>query len=274
MDKRANIYNDLVNWEKRKSLYPIHKKLLPFIYRNRECKDVNDILQNEFSEADQDILDIGCGVGNTLIGLASKIDISGYGISISDKEIALANENCLNNRLSDKIIFKHQSFDEPIAFYFDKAIAIESLKHSFDIGKTASNIYASAKTGASIFVIDDFFKGADEKYGNAVILKNDWNLVSIYSKKDFETAFEEAGFVKAGSIDLTDYVLPKSVFLLKLKILLFSFFEKISFRPDRRNLLAIFKSGFILELMFQQELFTYECLIFRKATEPDEHFSQ
>jgi SAM-dependent methyltransferase len=263
-----------VNWEKRKSLYPIHKKLLPFVYQSRDCKDVNDVLQIECTDTHQSILDIGCGVGNTLVELASKVDFSGYGISISANEIALASENILNHQLQDKIRFRQQSFDDPIDFKFDKAIAIESLKHSYNIEKTAHNIYEAAKPGSDIYIIDDFFKGEDEQSNDALTLKKDWNLMTLYTKTDFEGAFERAGFTKVGNIDFTDFVIPKSIMYLKIKILFFSLIEKISTNSGRKNLLAIFKSGFILELLFQTKLFSYECLIFRKAAEPDEHFSQ
>jgi 27-O-demethylrifamycin SV methyltransferase len=274
LDKRADIYNDLVKWEKKKELYPIHKKLLPFTYNKKICKDVNDVLLQQPVKNGEKMLDIGCGVGNTLISFATLHEIEGLGISISSDEVMQANENLLKADLKGRINFSNQSFDEPIAFSFDKAFAIESLKHSFDIDNTAANIYASANPGAQIFIIDDFYKGVDEQYDFASMLKKDWNLSHLYSGNDFENAFVQAGFIKVGNIDFSDHVIPKSIFILKLQIFIFSVMERLSGSKSKKHLLAIFKSGFILELLFQRKLFSYECLIFRKPAEPDEHLGK
>lgn len=272
-DKRSNLYNDLVTWEKRKAIYAIHKRLLPFLYKEVSCNDVNDVLQIEFEALKPlRILDVGCGVGNTLIKLASAFNMQGHGISISNKEIVQAKKNIVALPHGKKIHFQQQSFDDPINFCYDKAIAIESLKHSFHLNHTASNLYQAADKDATIHIIDDFFKGANDSGIYAISLKKDWNLSNLYSKADFVEAFCNAGFEVQNSIDFTEHVLRKSIFMLQLKIAIFSLLEKVSFNSARKNLLAIFKSGFILELMFQKKQFTYECLIFRKPTESDDHF--
>jgi SAM-dependent methyltransferase len=274
LDKRADIYNDLVKWEQRKQLYPIHKRLLPFIYNGHTCKDVNDLLElQSFNEAEQ-ILDIGCGVGNTLIQLALKRKIEGLGISISSDEVRQANQNAKQNNLEAQVKFVNQNFDNHIHFQFDKAIAIESLKHSFDIDITAKNIFNAAKQGSAVFVIDDFLMGTEQQNYYTRTLKKDWNLSRLYTRKDFESAFIRAGFSGKESIDLTPYVLPKSKLLLKCRIFIFSLIEKLTFKKSRKNLLAIFKSGFILELLFQQKLFTYECLVFFRPAETNNDLRQ
>lgn len=272
-DKRSKIYNDLVTWEKRKAIYAIHKRLLPFLYKDVLCNDVNEVLQIEFESLKPlRILDVGCGVGNTLIKLASAFNMEGYGISISNKEIIQAKKNMAALPHGKNIHFKQQSFDDPINFFYEKAIAIESLKHSFNLNHTALNLYQAADKDATLYIIDDFFKGANDSGMYVTNLKKDWNLSNLYSKADFVKAFCSAGFEIQNSINFTEYVLPKSILMLQLKIAFFSLLEKISFNNARKNLLAIFKSGFILELMFQKKQFTYECLIFRKTTESDDHF--
>jgi SAM-dependent methyltransferase len=273
LDKRADIYNDLVNWEQRKKLYTIHKRLLPFVYKETTCEDVNDFIQLLPFHEGAHILDIGCGVGYTLIQLALKRKISGLGISISSKEIEQANQNAAINHLTSDLRFLNQSFDEAINFKFAKAFAVESLKHSYNIEVTAENIFSSASPGSKIYIIDDFFMGKGQENSYAKTLKRDWNLTSLYTKEDFESAFLKAGFSKEERIDFTGYVLPKSKMLLKAKILIFSLMEKLTRSKSRRNLLAIFKSGFILELLFQQKLFTYECLVFSRSAKANKDFS-
>lgn len=272
LDKRATIYNDLASWEKKEALYPIHKRLLPFYHKNVPCTDVNDALLAEFKErVFHTVLDIGCGVGNTLLQLAATSDIHGCGISISANEVNMAIRNSKKLGLDHRIHFIQQSFDNPIAFHFQLAIAIESLKHSFDLEHTAVNLFQSAQADSFIYVIDDFFSGHLESDRLSTNLKQDWNLHKLYSKADFVNAFTRAGFEEAGTIDFTKYVLPKSTVVLQLKIAAFSLLQKIHPNKTQKHLLAIFKAGFILELLFQRGLFTYECLIFRKPVEPNNH---
>jgi SAM-dependent methyltransferase len=274
LDKRADIYNELVNWEKKRELYPIHKKLLTFTYNKKICRDVNDVLLQQPIFPGEKILDIGCGVGNTLISFAAMHTIKGLGISISKDEVLQANDNLKKADVKGSIHFSNQSFDERIPFIFDKAFAIESLKHSFDINYTAANIYAAANPGAQIFIIDDFYRGVNEQEKHASMLKNDWNLIRLYSRTDFQEAFVQAGFESIGNIDFTGYTIPRSILMLQLQICIFSVIERLTGSKNKKHLLAIFKSGFILELMFQRKLFSYECLIFRKPAKSDDHLSK
>src|SRR6188768_2516911 len=93
MDVRERLYNNLLQWEKKRKLYPIHKRLLPFVYKGKACEDVNDALLQEAFGPGETLLDAGCGVGNTLISFVRKKNVRGFGISISAAEI----DCCKNN---------------------------------------------------------------------------------------------------------------------------------------------------------------------------------
>ena len=268
MDKRAYLYDNLAGWEKNKGLYPIHKRLITFEYNGRACRDVNDVIHQQPFAASENVLDAGCGVGNTIIGLVGKKNVHGIGISISTAEIAAATKNALSHGVEKSCHFFNQGFDEPLHYNFNKAIAIESLKHSFNIEKTALNLYNHCNTGGRIYIVDDFYSGNGGNTGFEKQLIQDWGLQSLYSRKEFINAFTNAGFVYQSTFDFSAFIIPKSKGILQLKVAVFSFFEKATSNLIRKNLLAVFKSGFILEYLFQQKKFTYELLVFSKPPEP------
>jgi SAM-dependent methyltransferase len=268
LDKRAYLYDNLAGWEKNKGLYPIHKRLLPFEYKGHTCRDVNDVIHQQSIASNDKVLDAGCGVGNTIIGLVADKNVTGFGISISAAEIVAANKNALSLGVEKNCHFFNQGFDEPFSFHFNKAIAIESFKHSFDINKTAINLFNHCNTGGQLYIIDDFYTGTGGDNGFEKQLIQDWELQYLYSRKDFILAFTNAGFVHQSSFDFSTFIIPKSTGILQLKVSLFAFLEKASRNLVRKNLLAVFKSGFILEYLFQKKKFTYELLVFRKPSEP------
>lgn len=275
MDVREHLFNNLSQWEKKRKLYPIHKRLLPFVYKGKACEDVNDALLQEAFRPGETLLDAGCGVGNSLISFVKKKSARGFGISISAAEIDCCKKNAAEQGVGESCTFFHQSFEDPFSFDFDKAIAIESLKHSFDLKRTASNLSAHCKPGGLVYVIDDFYRETYtterqsarrlhcEQALQAQYVK-DWGLAGLFSKAEFQQAFTLAGFEICEETDFSAHIIPKQGIALLAKICLFRLLEKLM--PVRRykNLLAIYKSGFILEYFFQKKQFGYELLVFRK----------
>ena len=264
MDKRTELYNDLHCRERGRKLYPVHKKLLPFTFRGRQCSDVNDLWDCFGFSSSDSLLDLGCGVGNTLITLAERVGLSGLGISISNNEVEAARRNALDAGVSDRCSFHWGSFDTDLEFPFTRAIAIESIKHSHNLGAAAFRIFSQAEPGAFLYLVDDCFTGTAEGSEEKRLMK-DWALVKLYSAKDFINAFYLAGFHLKEDVDLTSHVIPRSVSMLQLKILLFSFLLKLPLGKQRKNLLSVYRSGFILEKMFAQKKMTYRLLVFKKS---------
>lgn len=264
MDKRRVLYNDLHSRERGRKLYPVHKKLLPFSFRGRQCSDVNDLWECFGFSSSDSLLDLGCGVGNSLITLAARPGLSGVGISISNKEVDAARRNALEAGVSDRCSFHCGSFDADVEFPFNRAIAIESMKHSHNLGAAAFSIFSKAEPGAFLYLVDDCFTATAEGLEVQQLI-NDWALVKLYSADDFISAFTQAGFQLEEDIDLTPHVIPRSVFMLQVKMLLFSFLLKLPLGKQRKNLLSVYRSGFILEKMFAQKKMTYRLLVFKRS---------
>ncbi len=266
MDSRSILYDDLHARERGRKLYPVHKKLLPFSFRGKSCSDVNDLWSYFGFNASDRLLDLGCGVGNTLITLTRQIGLSGMGISISPEEVDAARRNALEGGVSERCRFQCGSFDAVFEYPYTRAIAIESVKHSHDLAAAALHIFSQAKPGAFFYLIDDCFGGNGQGAGEAQLIK-DWALVKLYTAHDFTWAFTNVGFQQEEDIDLTPYVIPRSIFSLQLRITLFGLMLQLPLGRSRKNLLAVYRSGFLLEKLFAQKKMTYRLLVFRRQPE-------
>jgi len=156
MSEIADIYNALFAFEvfSRKESYPIHKSI---DFDDNSGDIVDWIIKKNLCPVGSSILDVGSGTGNTLIKLAKSKQVVGLGISISEKEVAFANEQSEKLNLTKSITFKNQSFDDPIVHEkFDVIIAIESLKHSSDLEITLKNLLKVAHKDTLFIVADDF----------------------------------------------------------------------------------------------------------------------
>jgi SAM-dependent methyltransferase len=266
MDSRAFLYDNLRFWERRRRMYPVHKKLLPFTYKGTACSDVNDLWQAPEFSANDRLLDIGCGVGNTLITLAKRIGLGGAGISISAAEVEAARQNAVEAGVAERCSFICASFEAPFQSSFTRAIAIESIKHSHNLRATAAHIFSQATTGARFFLIDDCYTGNREGTQEKSLMK-DWALSRLYAAVDFISAFTDAGFVHVEDTDLTAQIIPRSAFFLQLKIFFFGLMLKLPLGKVRSNLLSVYRSGFVLEKLFAEKKMEYRLLVFRRPSE-------
>ena len=264
MDSRTVLYNDLHSRERSRKLYPVHKKLIPFSFRGHLCSDVNDLWDALGFAASDRLLDLGCGVGNTLITLSARIGLSGMGISISNEEVEAARRNAIEAGVSERCRFYWGSFDAPFEYSYTRAIAIESVKHSHDLQAAAHRIFSQAEPDSFFYLVDDCFTGSEEGPQERQLMK-DWALIRLFTAGDFIGAFTAAGFQLEDDLDLTPHVIPRSLFLLQAKILLFSFLIRLPLGKVRRNLLSVYRSGFILEKLFAQKKMTYRLLVFRNV---------
>jgi ubiquinone/menaquinone biosynthesis C-methylase UbiE len=150
------------------------------------------------------ILDAGCGVGATLIQLASDYPNSDfYGITLTPNEIKigekLKNENNLNN-----VNFSRQSYnntDFPNE-NFDGVYSLESVCYAEDAGKYIGEMNRILKKNGKLVVIDFFCRNDSAKTSNDKIiykiLKEENNLTSnnfLFSEiNTFKKLLSEHGF--------------------------------------------------------------------------------
>jgi ubiquinone/menaquinone biosynthesis C-methylase UbiE len=105
------------------------------------------------------VLDIGCGVGGTLLDLSESYagELCAAGVSISPTQVHIANTDATAHGAADRCAFLEADFMHlPFQGAFDLAIAIESLVHAPDIAHAIGEAAAALAPGGELIICDDF----------------------------------------------------------------------------------------------------------------------
>lgn len=257
------IYDTLFEVESniKSTTYPIHKRL--DFGAESAVKDVYEWLfaNIEFPENGK-MLDVGCGVGFGSFFLAGKTNCQIKGISLSQKEVELANQVSRKKGLENRVIFKMQSFDEPLSEQYDVMIAVESVKHSLKLENSLQNLLSALKNGGKLIIVEDFY-GKEKISKHAKILADDWSLVKVFSKKDYTKSVEKGFEVK--SYDLTPFTLKKTGFQLYPRYFMLNFLTTIGQFFKKGNFWKIMRGGLAMEILYHQKELTYEVIEIKKT---------
>jgi len=272
MDARTK-YNALVKFERipgrfrsNRKIYPVHKSLVPVEEEGRKFgQDISEwILRYADMANDAQILDAGCGNGHTLLQMVRHTSRKGIGISISDEEIRTARQNFSLLYPELPVYFINQSYDEPLPGKYDAIVAVESLKHSANLGKSLENLSAHLKPGGSFIIIEDLFALLPDRDKNLELLKNEWALSHLYQLNDYTSFFREKNFLLQENIDLTRGVRFRNSGKLKKLISRYRAVKPWVMLSQWKKVLNIFLAGFIYEDYYAQGLLEYRMLKFVK----------
>lgn len=275
MDARTK-YNTLVKFERipgklnrSRKIYPVHKALKPIISEDENFgTDISEYILKYVELKDNDrILDAGCGNGHTLSVLLKDSNRKGTGISISNEEINTARKNFKTTSLKDQTEFICQSYDDPVSNKaYDIIIAIESLKHSRDIGNTLRNLSSGLVKRGKIIIVEDLFLNEENgKAKNFIFLKKQWALERLYTLQNYDDTLKSLGFRQLHNINLTDRVNHRSRRKLQKKICRFRFIRPFIIIPQWKKLLDIFLAGYIYEDLYASGKLEYYLLIYQKS---------
>jgi cyclopropane fatty-acyl-phospholipid synthase-like methyltransferase len=157
------------------------------------------------------LLDIGCGVGEPAIRLASAHDIEVVGVSISQRQIERANDRAAAAGLADRLSFQHaDAMDLPFPEEsFDLVWALESLHHMPDRWQVIRQAARILRPGGRMAIGDFLLSTAhgDEADAASVDLVRN-GVLKLVSLDDYRANIRAAGLVPEAAEDVSDATRP------------------------------------------------------------------
>jgi SAM-dependent methyltransferase len=255
----ACLYDNLHAFESRHrngDAYPVHKKLQ---LEGPAQIDIYDWIIARLKLPDHgDVLDAGCGVGFGSLRLAQSSTCRVTGISLSADEIASANASAARLNLADRAQFVRRSFDDLPAAAYDLVIAVESLKHSGDLGSSLESVRRSLKPGGRLVIVEDLFCGEPRELA-ARELARDWGLERLHCEGDYIAAL---GAEHCAVIDLSDRVPRKRLSAARIKRALLELWLLVA-PAAHAGALRAFRGGFWLETLYARGQMTYKAIFFQ-----------
>jgi ubiquinone/menaquinone biosynthesis C-methylase UbiE len=185
---------------------------------NLKAYDYDNTLEGKFTEkfkqllleeitiqSNDSILDVACGNGTFLKMLASKNDIKGYGIDISEKMIEAAKEKC-PGMIFEVSGCEHTSFENQ---KFDIVTVCAAYHHFPDVKTFAKEAKRILKPLGRLYIADVYYSFIIRAICNPFVPLSKAGDVKFYSPKEiqdnFETyGFEQLGFKREGNVQIIE----------------------------------------------------------------------
>ena len=156
------------------------------------------------------ILDLGCGVGESMMYLAQHTpsDFKFYGITLSAAQALAASARILKAGLSDRIQVIKGSFQSlpPTIQNVEVAYAIESFIHSPDPSEFFVQVNSALNQGGRLILFDDFLTREPENQTERNILtdlKSGWLANTLLTVEQTTCLALQTGFLRESSDDLS-----------------------------------------------------------------------
>jgi SAM-dependent methyltransferase len=157
------------------------------------------------------VLDLGCGLGASLIYLAGRTDMTGEGITISAAQAARAAQIISEAGAGGRVRCREGDFlalPEDLAGKADLAFSIEAFIHSPDAGRYFEQAARALRPGGRLVVCDDFLSPQGSAGGERWLeeFRTGWHANSLLTVEQAREAAAAAGLTLVRERDLTAYL--------------------------------------------------------------------
>ncbi len=159
------------------------------------------------------VVDLGCGVGATLLYLASQLDLQGEGITISPAQAARAAQLIAAAGAGGRVRCREGNYLAPPADLTgaDLAYSIEAFVHGPDAARYFRAAAGLLRPGGKLVVCDDFLTPRALQPPPAAArwldeFRQGWRVGSLVSVEQARDLAGAAGLVPAQDLDLTPYL--------------------------------------------------------------------
>lgn len=178
---------------------------------NESLKNTNKTLLKlaSISESDR-VLDAGCGVGGAAFFINETTKAKVVGISLSNKQLSLANEQAKERGLKGKVEFYNMDFTNTNfeSESFDVVWACESVCHAANKADFIKEAYRLLKKGGKLIMSDFFIVDENQIDKNRWIdkWKATWAVPDFVTASFFKDELENKGFSTATVYNYTSNI--------------------------------------------------------------------
>lgn len=203
------------------------------------------------------VLDLGCGVGASLLYLLGRCDAEGFGITLSGEQYELARKRRNAGWLRGDFC------SDPLPPAIDLAYAIESFVHARDPRAFFENVASSLRPGGRLVLVDDVLaKDATDQTPVRDFVWG-WHAASLLATRDVDRIAAASALALVTDRDLTPYLAldrPRDRALSLFLPLLRPF---LSDSPRTRSLVG----GNALRKCLKQELIEYRFRVWERRVQ-------
>lgn len=162
------------------------------------------------AEAPPHVVDLGCGIGGSLIHLAGRLPLRGTGITLSGVQARMATEWIRERGLSDFLSCVQGDFTRlpPDLEPADLALAIESFVHVPSPEPFFAECARVVRPGGALVICDDVRRPTDDPGAERAVERfcRGWRVNSLLGRDELHAAARAAGFCHVETYDLTPWL--------------------------------------------------------------------
>jgi SAM-dependent methyltransferase len=210
------------------------------------------------------VLDAGCGLGGTMLDLAARSSARFTGLTLSERQAALAQAAAAKAGLADRIAIEVRSYDSPPQGPFDLAIAIESLAHSPHPTSSIGAIVARLKPGGRVAIVDDMPELQARGTRDLELFQAGWRVPGLVSAAEIKAMLALRGLAIVADRDLTEELRPRTLSRIAALETLNRALHRLAPSAGLRELLDSYRGGLALERLYRTGLMRYRLIIAEK----------
>jgi cyclopropane fatty-acyl-phospholipid synthase-like methyltransferase len=157
------------------------------------------------------VLDLGCGVGATMVRLARAMDVCVTGVTISRVQAEIGAKRFAAEELTERCHIVCADFAElPAEPRYHAMVGIESVVHSPSLAELIPSLATRLYPGGRIILCDDWMTDKDRGHRARERcleqFRAGWRTGSLHTVAEFAAISERAGLRLLEDLDLTSYL--------------------------------------------------------------------
>lgn len=257
-------YVQLENWRAHGSRFAdftLHKRLA---VPGAGTRHVNDLLlEHARLPAQPRVLDAGCGFGGTIFAMHERLGGTYDGLTLSAVQLRTARREARRRGIDERCRFHLRDFDDPIVERYDMVVAVESLSHARDLGRTLAILAGALKPRGTLLVIEDMASEDIDarRPEEAEMLRQHWDCRRFPREQDYETHLRAAGLEIARRVDLTPLVPYRCLAELDAAARRYASWSRWLPVGPMRRVLSAYIGGVALEKLYAHKEARYKLLV-------------